>query len=100
MARCMICNDTVHSGYVLCRECAQKLTPYTLPPELSLFISQLSDEIVRSNMNPACSMCAIGACEKRPSEVTCCNAVRAWLLGRAKSYLCAGEKSDLAGRCA
>ena len=88
MAKCLICKEDVTSGYVLCRHCAGKLEPYTLPPELSYFIDQLAEEIVLSETIPTCRLCSIGECQSQVGGLVCRNAVKAWLLERAKRYLC------------
>lgn len=88
MAKCVICDGRVTSGYVICRDCAGKLRPYTLSPELAYFIDQLAKELVLNDKLPSCQMCAIGDCPSRSSGLTCRNAVKAWLLSRAKRYLC------------
>ena len=83
-----ICKEDVTSGYVLCRHCAGNLEPYTLPPELSYFIDQLAEEIVLSETIPTCRLCSIGECQSQVGGLVCRNAVKAWLLERAKRYLC------------
>ena len=83
MAKCLICKEDVTSGYVLCRHCAGKLEPYTLPPELSYFIDQLAEEIVLSETIPTCRLCSIGECQSQVGGLVCRNAVKAWLLERA-----------------
>lgn len=62
--------------------------PYTLPPELSYFIDQLAEEIVLSETIPTCRLCSIGECQSQVGGLVCRNAVKAWLLERAKRYLC------------
>lgn len=61
---------------------------YTLPPELSYFIDQLAEEIVLSETIPTCRLCSIGECQSQVGGLVCRNAVKAWLLERAKRYLC------------
>ena len=100
MANCLICKETVTSGYVLCRSCADNLRPYTLPPELAYFIDQLAEEIVLNETIPTCRLCAIGGCPGQVSGATCRNAVKAWLLGRAKTYFCPETGKVPDGRCA
>ena len=65
-----------------------KLRAYTLPPELSYFIDQLAEEIVLSETIPTCRLCSIGECQSQVGGLVCRNAVKAWLLERAKRYLC------------
>lgn len=100
MANCMICREAVTSGFVLCSQCAQKLKPYTLTPELAYFIDQLAEEIVLSEDIPSCQMCAIRTCQGQVSGLTCRNAVKAWLLSRAKAYLTSQPEGGSHGRCA
>ena len=97
MAKCVICSGRVTSGYVLCKDCADKLKPYTLSPELAYFIDQLAEELVLDAELPSCRICAIGDCASQVSGLTCRNAVKAWLLSRAKHYLC-GDSDRCAAR--
>lgn len=85
MPNCMICKDTVTSGFVVCGHCAKKLEPYTLTPELSFYIDQLAESIVLSNTVHACGLCAIGDCAEQVSGLTCRNGVKAWLLQQAQN---------------
>lgn len=86
MPKCMMCKDTVTSGFVLCSHCAKKLEPYTLPTDLAYFIHQLAEDVVLDDKINQCSMCAIGHCTNQVSSLTCRNAVKAWLLTRAEQY--------------
>ena len=70
MAKCLICKEDVTSGYVLCRHCAGKLEPYTLPPELSYFIDQLAEEIVLSETIPTCRLCSMGSVRARSAALS------------------------------
>lgn len=99
MADCIFCKESVTSGYVLCSQCAQKLKPYTLTPELAYFIDQLAEESVLSEEIPSCCICAIRECPGQVSGLTCRNAVKAWLLGRAKAYLCPESGDGSHERC-
>lgn len=53
-----------------------------------LFIDQLAEEIVLSETIPTCRLCSIGECQSQVGGLVCRNAVKAWLLERAKRYLC------------
>ena len=86
MPACFICHDPVKSGFVLCSQCAKKLEPFTLPPDLSFFIDRLAEDIVLDDSICQCSMCSIGSCSSQVSGLVCRNAVKAWLLSRAGNY--------------
>ena len=98
MAKCVICSGCMTSGYVLFKDCADKLKPYTLSPELAYFIDQLAEELVLDAELPSCRMCAIGDCPSQVSGLTCHNAVKAWLLSRAKHYLCGDSEGHISQR--
>ena len=93
MANCLICKKSVTSGFVICGNCAGKLEPYTLPPDLAYFIDQLAEELVLSEDMSTCQMCSYGGCESQVSGLVCRNGVKAWLLERAGAYF---EKRPLA----
>lgn len=78
------CNDGVLNSLLT----ALNERKYTLPPELSYFIDQLAEEIVLSETIPTCRLCSIGECQSQVGGLVCRNAVKAWLLERAKRYLC------------
>ena len=84
MANCMICRQIVNSGFVVCPECAKKLKPYTLSPELALYMDHLAETIVKDKNIHTCSLCAIGSCRQNSGDYTCRNAVKAWLLTQAE----------------
>lgn len=59
-----------------------------LSKELSTFIDLLAKSIVLDVDIPSCSMCAIGPiCEQKVNDLTCQNAIKAWLLAKAGEYL-------------
>lgn len=95
MAKCLICKEDVTSGYVLCRHCAGKLEPYTLPPELSYFIDQLAEEIVLSETIPTCRLCSIGECQSQVGGLVCRNAGKGVAAGAGEAvFVSKGRGKD------
>lgn len=84
MVNCMICKRPVTKGLVVCGDCADKLKPYTLPPDLALFMDYLADTVVNDPRIQACGLCAIGTCRQGAGPDICRNAVKAWLLKQAE----------------
>lgn len=86
MASCVVCKKDVTTGFVVCGECAHKLEPFTLPPDLAYFIDQLAEELVRNENICACDMCSIIECSSPTSGLTCQNGIKAWLLDKAGQF--------------
>ena len=87
MASCMFCKKDVTTGFVVCGDCARKLEPFTLSHDLSCFIDQLAEDLVRNENNCTCDMCSIVGCSAQVSGVTCKNGIKAWLLDKAGQFL-------------
>lgn len=67
---------------------SQRPMPQVISEELSIFIDRLAETIVMDADFPSCSMCAIGlTCEQKVNDLTCQNAIKAWLLAKAGEYL-------------
>lgn len=67
---------------------SQRPMPRVISEELSIFIDRLAETIVMDVDFPSCSMCAIGlTCEQKVNDLTCQNAIKAWLLAKAGEYL-------------
>ena len=91
MASCMICKKNVTTGFVVCGDCAHKLEPFTLSPDLAYFIDQLAENLVRNENSCTCDMCSIIGCSSTTSDLTCKNGIKAWLLDKAGQF-CARER--------
>lgn len=89
MPKCMVCKESVISGYVLCPQCAKSLESDPLPVELTFVLDKLAEEIVLSETIPACPMCKKEACSSQVSGTVCRNGIRDWLMDRSKGYLAA-----------
>lgn len=87
MASCVFCKKDVTTGFVVCGDCAHKLEPFTLSHDLSCFIDQLAEDLVRNENNCTCDMCSIVGCSAQVSGVTCKNGIKAWLLDKAGQFL-------------
>ena len=86
MASCVICKKDVTTGFVVCSDCAHKLEPFTLPPDLAYFIDQLAEELVQNGNSCACDMCAMVGCSSPTGSLTCRNGIKAWLLDKAGQF--------------
>ena len=62
MANCVVCNNSVTRGFVLCPECARSFRSGEVPMDTIRFIDQLAEEIVCDTELPACS---------RPRKILC-----------------------------
>ena len=95
MASCVLCKKDVIAGYVVCGDCAHKLEPFTLSPDLACFIDRLAEDLVLNENSCTCDMCSIIECSAQISDVTCKNGIKAWLLDKAGRFLHrSGDRED------
>lgn len=94
MASCVLCRKDVTTGFVVCGDCAHKLEPFTLSPDLAYFIDRLAEELVRNENSCTCDMCSIMGCSYQVSGVTCKNGIKAWLLDKAGQFLLRSGASE------
>lgn len=94
MASCMFCKKDVTSGFVLCGDCAHRLEPFTLSPDLAYFIDQLAEDLVQNENSCSCDMCSIIECSPQNTDLACKNGIKAWLLERAGSFFDQKETSE------
>lgn len=91
MASCVLCKKDVTTGFVICGDCAHKLEPFTLSPDLAHFIDQLAEEIVLDYDIPSCRMCSLGECSSQVSGLICRHGVKAWLLDKVNQFFPANK---------
>ena len=91
MASCMICKKDMTTGFVVCGDCAHKLEPFILSPDLAYFIDQLAEDLVQNENGCSCDMCSIIGCSSQTTDLACKNGIKAWLLGEASQFLAQKE---------
>ena len=91
MAKCMCCNNTVSSGFVVCASCAKSVGGGKVPLDTMRFIGKLAEEIIDSNMTSPCSMCRF-ECRGGENTLKCPEGVRTWLTDKAAAFFAVPEE--------
>lgn len=91
MAKCMCCNKTVSSGFVVCASCAKNVGDGKVPLDTMRFIGKLAEEIIDSNVACPCSMCSF-ECRGGEDTLKCPDGIRAWLTDKATAFF--GESEE------
>ena len=85
MKTCMICNQPVASGFVVCGNCAGEIKSGEVPPDTLRFIGQLAVDIYSEEDAYPCTFCN-NSCHGQENQFVCPNGIKSWLIDRAKKY--------------
>lgn len=85
MAKCMCCNASVSSGFVVCGDCAEKVKNGKVPLDTMRFIGKLAEEISSDDDIYPCTMCNF-KCHGGEDAKICPEGIKAWLTDKAISF--------------
>ena len=85
MAKCMCCNKTVSSGFVVCASCAKNVGDGKVPLDTVRFIGKLAEEISGDEEIYPCTMCNF-ECHGEEDARECPEGIRAWLTDKATTF--------------
>lgn len=85
MAKCMCCNTTVSSGFVVCASCVKSIGDGRVPLDTMRFIGKLGEDIAGNNAVYPCAMCGF-RCRGADDAHDCAEGVRAWLTDKAAAF--------------